>query len=64
MCRFKTRKIYSFYCNRYENLEENIEIPQILLKLNKTDFFDFTIDDFSIVHYNPIRPQLKLDLGI
>lgn len=50
--------------NRYENLEENIEIPQILLKLNKTDFFDFTIDDFSIVHYNPIKPQLKLDLGI
>ena len=28
------------------------------------NFYDFTIDDFSMVNYNPIKPQLKLELGI
>ena len=28
------------------------------------DFYEFSIDDFSIENYNPINPQLKLDLGI
>ena len=28
------------------------------------NFYDFSIDDFFIENYNPILPQLKLDLGI
>lgn len=28
------------------------------------NFYDFTIDDFNMVNYNPIKPQLKLELGI
>ena len=28
------------------------------------NFYDFSIDDFFIENYNPIHPQLKLDLGI
>ena len=31
---------------------------------DKTNFYDFTIDDFFIVNYNPVKPQLKLELGI
>lgn len=29
-----------------------------------TDFYEFTIDDFRMINYNPIKPQLKLELGI
>lgn len=38
--------------------------PKIILNSDKTNFYDFTIDDFSIVGYEPTRPQLKLELGI
>lgn len=36
------------------------------LKLNDEakDFYTITIDDFEIVDYEPIKPQLKLELGI
>ena len=38
----------------------------IYLKLNpdKTNFYDFTIDDFEMINYEPQRPQLQLELGI
>jgi thymidylate synthase len=38
--------------------------PMLILNHNKTNFYDFTIDDFTMVNYNPIKPQLKLELGI
>lgn len=38
--------------------------PKIILNSDKTNFYDFTIDDFSIVRYEPTKPQLKLELGI
>ena len=38
--------------------------PKLLLNDMKTDFYDFTIEDFFMVNYNPIKPQLKLELGI
>lgn len=38
--------------------------PKIILNSDKTNFYDFTIDDFSIVGYEPTKPQLKLELGI
>jgi thymidylate synthase len=38
--------------------------PNIILNPEKTDFYDITIDDFTIENYNPIKPQLKLELGI
>ena len=34
------------------------------LNENKTNFYEMTIDDFMMVNYNPIKPQLKLELGI
>ena len=38
--------------------------PNLVLNSNKTNFYDFTIDDFEMFCYNPIKPQLKLELGI
>ena len=38
--------------------------PMFILNPEKTDFYDMTIDDFIMVNYEPIKPQLKLELGI
>ena len=38
--------------------------PQLVLNEEKTNFYDFTIEDFTMVNYEPIKPQLKLELGI
>ena len=38
--------------------------PRLLLNDMKTNFYDFTIEDFLMVNYNPVKPQLKLELGI
>lgn len=40
------------------------ERPALILNPEKTNFYDFTIDDFEMVNYDPIEPQLKLELGI
>ena len=45
-----------------ENYKESI--PSLLINDNKTDFYEMTIEDFFMVNYNPIKPQLKLELGI
>ena len=34
------------------------------LDTDKTNFYDFTVDDFKMVNYEPLKPQLKLELGI
>lgn len=31
---------------------------------SSNSFYDFNIDDFKLIGYEPIRPQLKLELGI
>ena len=38
--------------------------PILIINPNKTDFYDMTIEDFTMFAYNPIKPQLKLELGI
>lgn len=38
--------------------------PVLFLNENKTNFYEMTIEDFMMVNYNPIKPQLKLELGI
>lgn len=38
--------------------------PYLILNPDKTNFYDFTIEDFTMVNYEPIKPQLKLELGI
>jgi len=48
---------------RYESLNEEYN-PKVILNPNKTNFYDMTVDDFTIEDYKPISPQLKLELGI
>lgn len=38
--------------------------PNLILNPNKTNFYDFTIDDFTMKNYEPIKPQIKFELGI
>ena len=35
-----------------------------ILNHKKTDFYDISVDDFWMTNYEPMKPQLKLDLGI
>lgn len=38
--------------------------PMLVINPDKTDFYEMTIDDFSMENYTPMKPQLKLELGI
>lgn len=38
--------------------------PSMILNEDKTDFYEMTIDDFDLRNYEPIEPQLTLELGI
>jgi thymidylate synthase len=44
--------------------DTNTELPKLVLNPEKTNFYDFTIDDFKMENYNPMKPQLKFELGI
>ena len=49
---------------RYEQLEDTGVTPTLVLNPEKTNFYDFTIDDFTMENYNPIKPQIDLEIGI
>lgn len=49
--------------NRKLNTEDESQ-PRLILNHRVKDFYDMTIDDFTMVDYTPIKPQLKLELGI
>ncbi len=38
--------------------------PVLILNPEKTNFYDMTIDDFTMENYDPMKPQIKLELGI
>jgi thymidylate synthase len=38
--------------------------PMLELNPSKNYFYDFTIEDFTMRDYKPMKPQLKLELGI
>lgn len=44
--------------------EESSKTPKLILNPEKSDFYSFTIEDFAMENYSPIKPQLKLELGI
>lgn len=50
--------------NRFNGLEETAATPKLILNPEKTNFYDFTINDFTMEDYTPIKPQLKFELGI
>lgn len=50
---------------RYEDIRsENEQNPRLILNPDKTNFYDFTIDDFTMEEYNPVPGKVELDLGI
>jgi thymidylate synthase len=38
--------------------------PILVLNPNVQNFYEMTIDDFTMENYSPMKPQLKLELGI
>lgn len=71
------RKNVHVYDRHLEQLEETIKRLELMqsdeaerttvLKLNRpvgTSFFDIKVNDFELVDYSPIKPQLKFELGI
>ncbi len=38
--------------------------PYVKLNNSKTNFYDFTIDDFELINYEPCKSQLKFELGV
>lgn len=44
--------------------KSDVKIPRLVLNPEKTNFYEMTIDDFTMENYEPVKPQLKLELGI
>lgn len=59
-CRQELEKKYYFS----DITPEDEKLPNLILNPDKTDFYEMTIDDFTMENYNPIKPQLSLELGI
>ena len=64
-------EILARFEQRYQEISSGVYVkdywdsqPMLILNPEKTDFYDMTIDDFIMVNYEPIKPQLKLELGI
>lgn len=54
-----------FYNREEESIGEKFTPkPKLVLNPEKTNFYEMTIDDFTMEDYIPVRPQLKLELGI
>ena len=51
---------------RYYTLKNdpNSTTPKLILNPDKSNFYDFTIDDFTMENYKPIKPQIRFELGI
>ena len=52
------------YSKNYSKDTIKSPAPNLILNPEKTNFYDMTIEDFEMICYNPIKPQLKLELGI
>ena len=59
------------YDRHIENAKELLDrqsdtskVPVMKLNKDKTGFYDFTIDDFELIDYEPIKPNLKFELGV
>jgi thymidylate synthase len=63
LSRFSIRETEEFACD-IDNDSRYEKAPMLVLNPEKTNFFEMTIDDFTMVNYDPIKPQLKLELGI
>lgn len=48
----------------WDTLSKHPANPRLVLNTDTKDFYDITIDDFTMENYTPLKPQLKLELGI
>lgn len=48
----------------WDTLSKHPVNPRLVLNADIKDFYDITIDDFTMENYTPLKPQLKLELGI
>ena len=55
---------YEIAKREYEGQLVLTSAPHLELNPEATDFFNMTIEDFSMANYSPMQPQLKLELGI
>lgn len=60
--RSNTQKLYISTSNGHYDYE--FEPVKMNFNPKSDNFYDFSIEDFSIENYNPIKPQIKLELGI
>ena len=58
------RELISRFFNSMFFGDDTCKNPTLHLKPEKTNFYDMTIDDFTMENYSPMKPQLKLELGI
>ena len=49
---------------RSDENEWMFQQPKLILNPEVKDFYQMTINDFELVDYHPMKPQLKLELGI
>ena len=49
---------------RDEYFDVSKKNPMLIINPEKTNFYEMTIDDFTMEDYKPLKPQLKLELGI
>jgi len=40
------------------------ERPIFVLNAGNKSFYDISVDDFKLSNYEPVKPQLKFDLGV
>lgn len=60
------RELQMKWEDSYQDEAEQYETktPMLILNPEKTNFYDFTIDDFTMIDYTPTLPQINLEIGI
>lgn len=60
----QARAMLTRWNNMTDRWDDDEPKPMLVLNDEVKDFYDISIDDFQMVDYYPIKPQLKLELGI
>lgn len=61
--RANERHLATFEALKNGEIDKNL-MPKLVLNPEKNNFYDMTIDDFSMENYKPMKPQLTLPLGV
>ena len=57
--------MFRFNCKKEDEFNDGGSLsPKLILNPEAHNFFEMTIDDFTIVDYEPMRPNLTLELGV